>query len=275
MGPYLLAALGAGAAAAYGYGMTELNDLLGLSRQRSFTRPNTITAAAQAYDWANNSMQPIEAWELLKNKPQNFMDKSYWTDRDSYGDNAAQVYYDMTYNDPNRIYELSLDSMKDAVKAFRYGDTTKLINEGFPEFKNNPIFDVNTTDIEQTRKDLLALANMLYAYKTYGTSGQMALANAMVNREKVSKEALAELRDIYASNKDKLAAYDFSGLNLPPDEVPRLLQDLESKKRGKTILNSATSKSDKNSTDSPPIPVDGYSTILQERLQQKRQKGSN
>lgn len=231
MGPYLLAALGAGAAAAYGYGMTELGDLLGFSRQRSFTRPNTITAAAQAYDWANNSMQPIEAWELLKNKPQNFMDKSYWTDRDSYGDNAAQVYYDMTYNDPNRIYELSLDSMKDAVKAFRYGDTTKLINEGFPEFKNNPIFDVNTTDIEQTRKDLLALANMLYAYKTYGTSGQMALANAMVNREKVSKEALAELRDIYASNKDKLAAYDFSGLNLKDDNYKLLIKELEGRKR--------------------------------------------
>lgn len=255
MGPYLLAALGAGAAAAYGYGLNELDSLLGFSRQRSFTRPNTITAAAKAYDWANNSMQPIEAWELLKNKPEKFMNESYWTDRDSYGDNAAQVYYDMIHNDPNSIYDLNLDQMKDAVRAFRYGDTTRLITSNFPELKRNPIFNVNTTDIEQTRKDLLALANMLYAYKNYGTSGQIALANAMINQGKVSKEALSELRDIYTSNKDKLAAYDFSGLNLKDDNYKLLVRELEGRKKNVQPANTETPF--KGSNASVPIVFPG------------------
>lgn len=228
---YTLLAAGAGAAAGK-YGVPALRDFTGASRPSGFTHPNTITAAAKAFDWANSSMQPIEAWELLKNKPEKFINESYWTDRDSYGDSAAQVYYDLTRADPNSIYDLGLDQMKNAVRAFRNGDR---VSDNHDAFANNnfPVFDVNTTNVEQTRKDLLALSNMLYAYQMYGTLGQSALANAIIKQGKgnIPRAALEEFRDAYTSNKNKLAIGDFSGLNLKDDNYNLLLKDLESKKR--------------------------------------------
>ena len=247
------AAIGAGFALGK-YGIPALNDLTGASRPLGFTHPNTITAAAKAYDWANSSMQPIEAWELLKNKPEKFIKESYWTDRDSYGDHAAQVYYDMTRADPNLIYDLTLDQMKNAVRAFRNGDR---LPDNSRAAYNFPVFDVNTTDIEQTRKDLLALSNMLYAYQMYGTSGQSALANAIINQGKgdISRAALEGLRDAYSTNKNKLAVGDFSGLNLKGDAYNLLIKDLESKKKNAQPTSAKTPI--KGSEASEPIVFPG------------------
>lgn len=248
---YTLAAAGAGIGLGK-YGVPALRDFTGASRPSGFTHPNTITAAAKAYDWANSSMQPIEAWELLKNKPEKFINESYWTDRDSYGDYAAQVYYDLTRTDPNSIYDLGLDQMKDAVRAFRNGDR---VSDNHNAYANNnfPVFDVNTTNVEQTRKDLLALSNMLYAYRMYGTSGQSALANAIIKqgKENISRAALEEFRDAYTSNKNKLAIGDFSGLNLKDDNFNLLIKDLESKK--KNIQPASTKTPVKG--DNAPAPI--------------------
>jgi len=256
---------------------------IGARETSNFTKPSTLTGLARAYEWAKGDMGNTPAWQQFQNEPQKFINKPYWTDRDSYGDYAAEVLTDMINGQPNSIYEMDIDTMKNAVRAFRNGDGSKykkVKNELYTPITGNipvtytddpPVFNVNTTDIEQTRKDMLALNNLIYAYQNFGSPGQQRAANGILNDELLPTPMTKELRKIYETNKDKLAAYDFSGLNLPPEEVPRLLEYLQSKTRKKTVLDPATASSSKNSAKPQNvIPVDGYSTRLQEKLQQKR-----
>ena len=242
-----------------------------VQKSASFLEDNAFTSAANAYDWARNTFDTTPAWKRLAEEPNDFNQSTFWLDSASHEDGVAHVFYDMTLNHPDTIYNMGIQQFKDAVKAARYDPLrTSRMHPRLPT-----VFSLTGNDIEQTRKDLISIANLLYAYQTYGSPGQQRAVQDVLAGLPLNEVMHQDLKHMYDLNKDKLFNFDFSNLHLPPGEIPRLLQDLESKKRDKTILNSATSKSDKNSTDSPPIPVDGYSTILQERLQQKRQKGSN
>lgn len=241
----------------------------------NFTKPNTITGLAQAYDWARGDMGNIPAWRQFQNEPEKFINKPYLTDSDSHADHAAEVLTDMINGQPDSIYEMDIDTMKNAIRAFRNGDSgiykidpnnTDVTPATLP-----PIFNVNTTDIEQTRKDMIALNNLVYGYQNFGSPGQRRAVNGVLNREYLPEPMVQELRKTYDTNKDKLAIGDFSGLNLPPEEVARLNEYLQSKIKKKTVLDPVTAGSDKNSAKPQNvIPVDSYSTKLQEKLQQRR-----
>lgn len=207
-----------------------------VQKSASFLENNAFTSAANAYDWARNSLDPTPAWKRLTEEPDRFNQDTFWIDSASHEDGVAQVFYDMTLNNPDTIYDMGIQQFKDAVKAARYAPLrTSRMHPILPT-----VFSLSGNDIEQTRKDLTSIANLLYAYQTYGSPGQQrAVRNVLAGRP-LNEAMHQDLKRIYDENKDKLLVSDFSGLNLPEDNYRLLIKELEGRKKSVQPANTET-----------------------------------
>lgn len=207
-----------------------------VQRSASFLEKNAFTSAANAYDWARNTFDPTPAWKRLTEKPDEFNQNTFWLDGASHEDGVAQVFYDMTLNHPDTIYDMGIQQFKDAVRAARYDPLrTSRLHPRLPT-----VFSLSGNDIEQTRKDLISIANLLYAYQTYGSPGQQRAVRDVLAGYPLNEAMHQDLKRIYDVNKDKLLVSDFSGLNLPEDNYRLLIKELEGKKKSVQPANTKT-----------------------------------
>lgn len=262
--PEIATGVGVAALLAYLAATTESTD-----DNTNMTQPNSFTAMSKARDHSqNNFLDKTEPFQLLTNKPEQF-NKTYMLNRSAYMDNAMRGFYDHALEDPNYPYQPSLNALESAGKFYRgvnYKDRPDPVLPYMHTIRTRQVnpssrirLNIDSQNLEQTYKDMLALSAYIDTIQRYGSEKQQKHINAIVNPslfdifDYPSLSVQNEIIDFFNQNKEAIGNFDREVYKklLSEKDYPRFIEDAPKRyKIPPVVLTEGDSSVKANSADS-------------------------